>query len=352
MPFSDIAFAAGFDSIRQFNDTVQAVFDKTPTQLRGRRSRANTSGEWIELRLPHREPFHHRHLFTWLRLHAVTGIEEVDTNDDGRPVYRRSLRLDGGPGVVELTPDHGFVSARFRVADLTDLPRAIQRCRRLLDLDADPLVIEEALGADEQLRPLVATRPGIRSPGDVDAIDAAVRAVLHQQVSVASARAVCSRLVAAHGDPLEQPVGGITHVFPDATTWASLDPGSLRMPASRAATVVRIATAIADGTVDLRPSADRVEAERALLALKGIGPWTASVISLKALSDPDAFAAGDLALRRIAAELSMPDDAVGLEQHAERWRPWRAYAMHHLWAEYLARDNPTIDGDAIMEESS
>ncbi len=343
VPFSDIAFAAGFDSIRQFNETIRDVFASSPTQLRGRRSPAGGTTEWIELRLPRREPFHAAHLFTWLQLHAVTGIEEVNLGERGRPLYRRSLRLPGGPAVVELSPAEGYVSARFRLADLTDLQQAIQRCRRLLDLDADPIVIEEVLGDDPHLGPLVHTRPGLRSPGEVDGIDAGVRAVLHQQVSLASARAVCARLVREHGTPLASPVGSVSHVFPSAEEWASLDPAMLGMPASRARALVGLAGAIAVQTVDLRPSADRAQAISAMKAVKGIGPWTASVVSLKALADPDAFGSSDLILRRVAGDIGLPSETGTLELHAERWRPWRAYAMHHLWAEYLARSVPSID---------
>jgi len=343
VPFSDIAFAAGFDSIRQFNDTIREVFAANPTELRGGRPNAGEAGEWIDLRLPRRDPFHAAHLFTWFRLHAVAGIEQVENDDPSRPVYRRSMRLPGGPAVVELRPALGHVAARFRLSDLTDLQQAIQRCRRLLDLDADPHVIEEVLELDPQMKPLVVRRQGLRCPGEVDGIDAAVRAVLHQQVSLASARAMCSRLVAEHGTPLETPVGEVSRVFPSAEAWASIDPDQLGLPASRARALTSLARAIVDGSVDLRPSADRSQAIEQMVKVKGIGPWTASVTSLKALADPDAFGANDLILRRIAADRGLPSAASDLERHAERWRPWRAYAMHHLWAEYLARTEPIID---------
>ncbi len=330
MPFSDVAFAAGFESIRQFNDTVRAVFAVSPTQMRGGRSGLE-GPEWISVRLPFRKPLLVSHLFGWLGLHAVDGIEEVDGE-----IYRRSMRLPGGPAIVELTPADDFIHARFRLSALTDLQQAIQRSRRLLDLDADPAVIEARLRESGDLDDLLDRRPGLRSPGEVDGVDAAIRAVIHQQVSVASARGVASRLVRTHGDPLDVPVGAVDRVFPTPEAWAVLNPDALGLPKSRAQTIVTVADAIASGQVDLSPSADRSAARESMMGLKGIGPWTAQIVSMKALSDPDAFTAGDLALRRVAGRLGLPDDVDGLNLHAERWRPWRSYAMHHLWADYLS----------------
>ncbi len=350
VPFSDVAFASGFESIRQFNDTIRAVFASSPTELRGRRGSTALNGEdrtadmGIDLRMPYRAPFHAAHLFTWFRLHAVNGIEEVDQADPNRPVLRRSLRLEGGPATVELQPADGYVAARFRVSELSDLQTAIQRSRRLLDLDADPAVIEPVLTADPAFASLVQRRPGLRSPGEVDGIDAAIRAVLHQQVSLASARAMCARLVAAHGTPLSQPLGSVERVFPSAEEWAAIDPDTLGMPKARARALVSLAAAVANGDVDLGPSANRADAEAQMIAVKGIGPWTARVVALKALADPDAFAPKDLILRRIAAEMGIAETDDELEQYVERFRPWRAYATHHLWAEYLARSEPSLDG--------
>ena len=346
--FADVAFAAGFESVRQFNDTVREVFASTPTQLRAKRSGRRPAGEWIEVSLPFRPPLHVGYLFTWLSLHAVDGIESVDRDDRGELVYRRSMALAGGPCVVEVRPGADAMLARFRLSAISDLQVGIQRIRRLLDLDSDPRVIDPALAADPLLAPLVAERPGIRLPGEVDAIDAAIRAIVHQQVSVASARAVCSRLVRAHGHLLEHPVGTITHLFPDAATWASLDPLTLGLPRSRAETLVRIAEAMLDGEVDVTASADRAAATQQLLEVKGIGPWTASVVAMKALGDPDVFAGGDLALRRVAADLGLPGEAGPLEEAAIRWRPWRSYVMHHLWAEYLASDQPSVDDPSLL----
>lgn len=340
MPFSDVAFASGFDSIRQFNDTIRDVFAATPTQLRGRRSKRAIDGDWIQVQLPFRPPLDVQTLWAWLRTHSVPGIEEVDGT-----TYRRSLRLPGGPAVVEIeAPDSGDtqMSARFLLSSLADLQQAIQRCRRLLDLDADPLVIGTDLAHDAGLRRLVEKRPGIRAPGDVDGIDSAVRAVLHQHVSLASGRAMCARLIEVNGDPLDESIGSVGEVrtvFPTAQTWAALDPTQLGLPASRANALVALAQAVAGDDLVLNPTADREQAKDQLCAIRGIGPWTATIVALRALHSPDEFSSGDLALRRAAESIGLPGDASELQRHADRWRPWRSYAMHHLWAEYANPSN-------------
>ena len=244
--FADVAFASGFDSVRQFNQTVREVFDATPSQLRRKDRRPHAGSEWIAVQLPFRPPLHVGHLFTWLDIHAIDGVEEVDWSGE-TPMYRRSLRLPGGAGVVEVRPAESSMLARFRLDSIADLQVAIQRMRRQLDLDSDPAVVDRALATDPALAPLVEHRRGLRLPGEVEGIDAAIRAVIHQQVSVASARSVCSRLIAAHGQPLAKPVGAVSRLFPGAAIWASLEPESLGLPSARAATVVRIATAIDAG---------------------------------------------------------------------------------------------------------
>ncbi len=350
MPFSDIAFAAGFDSIRQFNDTVREVFAASPTELRRSRRKTGSAkqelmaGDWLCVRLPFRPPLDVRTLWAWLDAHSVPGIEEVDGS-----VYRRSLRLESGPGVVELVapqPDDSAIEARFLLTSLSDLQQAIQRCRRLLDLDADPLVIRADLGRHQALVPLLNSRPGVRAPGDVDGIDSAIRAVLHQQVSLASGRGVCARLIQGHGEPLSASVGevgSLTRVFPTAATWAGLDSAKLGLPKSRAKALVAVAQAVACGDLDLSPAADREEAKAKLCAIKGIGPWTATIVALRALHGPDEFSSGDLALRRAADTVGLPSGAEELQMAAEQWRPWRSYVMHHLWAEYAA---PTVRSES------
>jgi AraC family transcriptional regulator of adaptative response / DNA-3-methyladenine glycosylase II len=218
------------------------------------------------------------------------------------------------------------VECELELEDLRDVTAAVQRCRRLLDLDADPVAVSGYLGADEILGPLARTCPGRRSPGHVDGGELALRAVLGQQVSVAAARRLAARLVADYGKPLSRPHGTLTHCFPDVETIAAANPESLPMPRPRAVALVSLATALASGEISLHPGADRDQATARLLALPGIGPWTVSYIRMRALSDPDAFLPTDSGVRNALARLGAGTQA------AERWRPWRAYAVHHLWA--------------------
>jgi AraC family transcriptional regulator, regulatory protein of adaptative response / DNA-3-methyladenine glycosylase II len=326
---TQIAFAAGFNSVRQFNATIQEVFALTPSELRTRarrHGRRQDSGA-IVLRLPYRAPLDGAGLIEFLGARAVPGVEEAI--DGG---FRRSLRLPHGNGTVELTPGDDHVGARFVLDDLRDLAAAMQRSRALLDLDSDPTAIVEALGADPLVGPLIAATPGRRVPGHVDGDELAARAVLGQQVSVAGAATVAGRLVAAYGEPLARPLGAVTHVFPSAAALADADPADLPLPAARARALVGVATALRDGHVVLDAGADREQTRARLLALAGIGPWTADYIAMRALRDPDAFLPTDLGVRHALEHLgedAAPATAAAL---AERWRPYRAYAMVHLWA--------------------
>jgi AraC family transcriptional regulator, regulatory protein of adaptative response / DNA-3-methyladenine glycosylase II len=227
-----------------------------------------------------------------------------------------------------LTPAADHVRCALRLDDLRDLTAAVQRCRRLLDLDADPAAVTEVLGPDPRLGPLVQARPGLRVPGAVDGHETAVRAVLGQQVSVAAARRLAGRLVATSGKPLTAADGGLTHLFPEPAALAEAD---LPLPRRRAAALRGLARVLADGALVLDPGSDRDRVTAALRDLPGIGPWTAGYVRLRALGDPDVFPAADLGLRRAAAALGLPDRAAALARSAERWRPWRSYAAQHLW---------------------
>ncbi|WP_309229468.1 AlkA N-terminal domain-containing protein [Blastococcus sp. TML/M2B] len=326
LPMADVAFAAGFASIRQFNDTVREVFASTPTELRRRPATApgGTPG-WLTLRLAARAPYDAAEVLLFLGAHAVPGLEEWDG-----VTFSRVLDLPHGPGVVRLSPapDGGAaVVARLQVAQLRDLGTAVSRCRRMLDLDADPVAVDAVLGADPALAGLVAGAPGRRVPGSPDGPELAVRAVLGQQVSVAGARTLTARLLAAAGAPLPAPVGTLTHAFPRPEALAAADLGAVGLTGARRATVHALAAALVGGDVALDPGADRDAAARALLAVRGIGPWTAALVALRGLADPDVWLPGDLALRRSLATLGSTDiEAAG------RWRPWRSYAVMHLWA--------------------
>ena len=271
---------------------------------------------------------------------SVRTLPAVETCADG--AYRRSLRLPHGHGVVSLAaPDThdeagpAYVEGELVLSDLRDLTTAVSRCRQLLDLDADPIAVWESLRADPALGPLVEAGPGRRVPGAVDGFELAVRAVIGQQVSVAGACTVAGKLVLAAGEVLPDPEGAVTHLFPTPAALAQLaveTPSAFAMPASRRRALGALAHAVDEGAVVLDAGADPDELRRSLVALPGIGPWTAEYVAMRALRDPDAFMPTDLGIRRGAAARGLPEDPGGLVAHAEAWRPWRSYAMAHLWA--------------------
>jgi AraC family transcriptional regulator of adaptative response / DNA-3-methyladenine glycosylase II len=324
-----VAFAAGFQSVRQFNATVREIFALTPSELRARARRAGRPEESgaLSLRLPYRSPLDAEGLIAFLALRAVPGVEEVV---DG--AYRRSLRLPHGSGVLELRPADGYVHARYWLEDLRDLAAAMQRSRALLDLDSDPLSVVEALGDDALLGRLVRAAPGRRVAGHVDGHELAVRAVLGQQVSLRGASTLADRLVTAYGQPLARPIGAVTHLFPSAEALATADPGRLAMPSARRRALLGLAGALADGDLTLDSGSDRAEARRGLLALPGIGSWTTEYIAMRALRDPDAFLPSDLGVRHALEGLGQDGKPAAAERLAEHWRPYRAYAVQHLWA--------------------
>ena len=329
LPMGDVAFAAGFASIRTFNDTVREVFGLSPTELRRRSARGQPAAGTgvLSLRLPFRAPLCPDNLFGHLAATAVPGVEEWR---DG--AYRRTLRLPHGPGVVSLRPLPDHVGCQLVLADLRDLSTAINRCRRLLDLDADPLAVDDLLRGDPLVAPLVDKSPGRRVPRTVDPAEFAVRAVIGQQVSTGAARTHTGRLVAAYGEPVTDPGGGLTHLFPDPAALAALDPETLAFPRARRATIARLIAALVAGEVDLGAGTDWERARAQLAALPGLGPWTVEVIAMRALGDPDAFTPTDLGVRLAARGLGLPATPAALTRRAAAWRPWRAYAVQYLWA--------------------
>ena len=330
LPFGDVAFAAGFSSIRQFNDTVRTVCDLTPTALRQRAQarfgRDGGSAGTLSLRLPVRTPFAYEGLFGHLAASAVAGVEEVR---DG--AYRRTLRLPSGNGIVSLTPQPDHVRCLLVLDDFRDLSTAIARCRRLLDLDADPEAVVDALGADTALSAVVAKAPGQRIPRTVDEAELALRVVLGQQVSLKAARTHTRRIVAAYGRPVTDVNGGLTRVFPAVEQLAEIDPAHLAFPKSRQRCLTALIRALAHGDVELDPGCDWNRARQQLQALPGVGPWTAEVIAMRGLGDPDAFPVSDLGVRLAAKQLGLPADPDPLTERSLRWRPWRSYATQHLW---------------------
>lgn len=334
LPLTQVAHASGFGSIRSFNATVREVFAMAPRELRLKTrppaGHASAKDPWhhLQLRLPFRRPLRVDNLFGHLVATAVPGVEEWR---DG--AYRRTLQLPHGPAVVALRPDDGYVAARVWLRDLADLPVAISRSRWLLDLDADPAAIDEHLSGDPALAALVARAPGRRVPRTVDGKELALRLVLGQQISTRAARTHAARLVQAYGEPLDDPAGGsLTATFPEAAVIATASDETLAMPQSRRATLRGLAAALADGAIDVSTSADWDDARRNLLALPGIGPWTVEGVAMRALGDPDAFLATDLGVRQALSRLGIPRSGRAVVAATEPWRPWRAYAVQHLWA--------------------
>jgi AraC family transcriptional regulator, regulatory protein of adaptative response / DNA-3-methyladenine glycosylase II len=339
LPLADVAFASGFSSVRQFNDTMREIYGLPPRELRRPHPRAPKPGPLgkgrVRLKLAVRQPYDAEQVLTFLAVRAVPGIEAADAES-----YTRILTLPGGPGVVRLVPLGDRVDADLWLTDMRDLGTAVQRCRALTDLDADPQAVAEVLGADDQLAALVAARPGTRVPGHVDGFEIGVRAVLGQQVTVAHGRALAQAVVEKYGTQVIDLAGwtGPGWTFPTPDALAGADPASFGVPTARGRAVVALAEAMATGAVRLDPGADRDETAQALHALPGIGPWTAGYIAMRALSDPDAFLGGDVIVRHAMRSLGLPATAAGAEAHAARWRPWRSYAVVHLWRHHQAAD--------------
>jgi AraC family transcriptional regulator of adaptative response / DNA-3-methyladenine glycosylase II len=282
----------------------------------------------VSVDLELRAPFDGEALLAHLGARAIPGIEAVF---DGR--YRRSLRAPGGPAVVELAPAADRVRLTAWLADADDLPGVVERCRAMFDLDADPAEVADVLAGDALLAPLIAARPGLRVPGHPDGAELALRAVVGQQISLAGAATLAGRMVAAHGEPLAgRPPGGVTHLWPEPGRLAALDPAELPMPRARAIALLALARALADGSLDLRRGVDPGRARAALLALPGVGPWTAEYVAMRALGDRDAFLVTDLGVRRALERLGQNTRPRAVARLAERWRPLRAYANQHLWA--------------------
>ncbi|MEU2201937.1 Ada metal-binding domain-containing protein [Isoptericola sp. NPDC019482] len=376
LPLADVAFAAGFGSIRQFNDTMTEVFAVAPSELRARARRrppafqqairradgpgaatdrlveggsvGDVARVRLDLELPVREPFDARGVVAFLAARAVDGVEVADlAGDDVR--YARTLLLPHGPGAAEVLAGPGVgpgrVAVRLELASAADVSVAVARLRRLLDLDADPVAVDTALADDPSLAPLVARTPGLRLPGTVDPHEIVVRAIVGQQISVAAARTHLGRLAAGAGTPFSSAVPGLTRLFPTAAQVAASAADHLRLPARSVATVVDTARALDDGTLAVGVGDDGDSLRAALVARRGIGPWTAAYVAMRVLRDPDSWLDGDVALLAGAAaagvDLGLPDDGEttptraarsrALSARAERWAPWRSYAALHLW---------------------
>lgn len=347
LPITQVAFASGFDSVRTFNHAMLRTFRRSPSELRKTDAAdaeapatAPPRGTPLTLRLPFRPPLDWESLLGWLTARAIPGVESVANG-----AYRRTVEVAGGAGVltlrrggerhVELTLEPrllryderrpGAPVCRPPDPDLTpSLLPVVARVQRLLDLEADPREVDGHLSRDPRLAPLVARRPGLRIPGAWSPFELLVRAVLGQQVSVRAATTFASRLVAAFGRPLADEE---SRLFPGPAELASADLASIGLTRARAATLTALATRVADGSLSLEPAESLAALTERLEAVPGIGPWTAQYVALRAFGEPDAFPAGDLALRKAA---NLPTTAA-LEEASQPWRPFRAYAALHLW---------------------
>ncbi|MDO5736019.1 MAG: Ada metal-binding domain-containing protein [Propionibacteriaceae bacterium] len=361
LPITDVAFAAGFGSVRQFNATVRDVFDASPGEIRalrhagpgGHSTLSADAAVVLDLPLPVRQPFDAPEIFSFLATRAVVGIEVAEITAS-RLRYARTLGLPGGPGAVDIvaTPAAGSgweVSLRLEVTTLTDVVPAVTRVRRLLDLDADPVAVDEALSADPHMATLVKSAPGIRVPGAVDPHELLVRAIVGQQISVARATGHLDRLVNAAGERWVSSIPGLDRLFPTPARiihhvpapvdGAPFDPDRpLRLPRRSVRAVIACSKALVAGELDLHVGADPLALREQLVAMPGIGPWTAAYVAMRVLGDPDAWLPGDVALvagarslEMLPAGLSKPEAHRALAERSRDWAPWRSHAVMHLW---------------------
>ncbi|MCZ3387500.1 MAG: helix-turn-helix domain-containing protein [Actinomycetia bacterium] len=323
LPVTDVAFTSGFGSLRQFNDVMRAEYGASPSELRrhpAKPDRPANAGS-LTLRLPVTVPWDGGRLLAFLGTRAVTGVEAYDGDR-----YVRTLATPSGSAVLELEPGEGAVHVQLTAADLGAIGPAMVAVRRLCDLAADIEAVETGLSGSGEMRAMVRRRPGLRVPGAVDGWEILVRAIVGQQVSVAAARTFLGRIVERCGPEIDRPPGedrSVHRLFPSAEAMAEGDLDGLGLTGRRVATLRAAAESAAAGALLLEPGDDLSEARRRLVALPGIGPWTAEYVALRALADPDAWPGTDLVLARAASGIDV-----------ERLRPWRAYAGVHLWTRY------------------
>jgi AraC family transcriptional regulator of adaptative response / DNA-3-methyladenine glycosylase II len=330
LSITQLAFSAGFRSIREFNHLVRATFGRSPTELRRGRHRRGplADGGGLVVRLPYRPPLDWAAMLRFVEARAIPGVEMVE---DGR--YRRTIEIDGAAGSIDVrkATDDGHLLMRVELPGPAGLIGIVERVRRIFDLDADPVQITEQLRLSPPLRAAIDARPGLRVPGAWDGFELAVRAVLGQQVTVRAATTLAGRLVRAFGREVEGCGAGLSHVFPRPGTLAEADLSSIGLPRARAATVRALAAGVATGALALDASQGLEETVARLCTVPGIGPWTAHYIAMRAFGEPDAFPSGDLGLRRALARGSDLPSISRLNRLAETWRPWRAYAAMYLW---------------------
>ncbi|MEV8266801.1 AlkA N-terminal domain-containing protein [Microbacterium sp. NPDC076911] len=354
LPTADVAFSAGFASVRQFNDTVREVFGMTPSELRARRSRRQSPAQEvapgaIDLALAYRGPLDSTGIFAWMSARAVPGVETATDSS-----FSRSLRLESGPAWFEIRVDSEHrVRLRARVTQLKDLPVIVTRARRLCDLDADPIAIDAALAQHPELTAAVSRVPGIRVPGAADPHEMLIRAMIGQQITVAAARTALTALTDALGEHIDDGFEN-TRLFPTMAAIAEHGHEVLRGPAPRIRAVTGAAAALADGTLTLTTGDDGADQRAALLAMPGIGPWTADYVRMRVLGDPDVTLPGDVAVRAGAAACGVPAEPRPFEVWAARAAPWRSYLTAHLWRNAPlrpTRKKPNLQSQLIKESA-
>lgn len=326
---TDIAFAAGFQSVRQFNHAFRQTFHVAPRSLRrAARAQAAPRGvEGIDMRLAFRPPFDHAWLMTLLAGRAAPGVERVESD-----VYRRTVAFGDVTGWIEVAPDRQrYLRVRASASLGAHLLRVASNVRRVFDLDADPATIARVLSADPRLRKAVLARPGLRVPGAWEPWEIAMRAIVGQQVTVAGATTIVGRIIERAGTPIATPFEGLTRMFPAPAAVAAADLSGIGMPGARVAALQRFAAGLAGGSIRLETAGTHEDTVRSLCAIQGIGPWTAEYIALRALGEPDAFPAGDLGLRKALGN-GAPATEKDVAAASEAWRPWRGYAAMYLWS--------------------
>lgn len=336
MPISDVAFSAGFASIRQCNDTIREVFGMTPGELRLRRPSAGSGIQiagsgMIDLVLPYRGPLDAAGVFDWMAARAVEGVEQVTATS-----FSRHLRMPGGAAWFEVSQDAAArLHLRASVTTLGDLAPLVSIVRRIFDLDADPLAIDADLSVHPEIAPLVAKTPGIRVPGSADPHEMLIRAMIGQQITVVAARTALTTLTRELGERVPAAVppghGADGLLFPTMSAIAEHGAQVLRGPAARIRAITGAAAALADGSLTLTVGDDPMAQREALLAMPGIGPWTAGYVGMRVLGDPDILLPGDVALRAGAAASGLPGEPRPLTEWAMRTAPWRSYLSAHLW---------------------
>jgi len=350
LPMAEVALAAGFNSVRRFNETFLQLFGRSPATLRRIRDKTKHEAGALSVRLAYRPPYDWDAMLSFLSARAIPGVEAVSGN-----VYRRTIAVGDACGVIDVAPaDKNRVNVSVRFPDMAALPQIIARVRRVFDLAADPDMIGAHLSLDPVLAPLVAARPGLRVPGAWDGFELAVRAIFGQQITVPAATKLLGRLVLAHGTLLPATAKdseGLSHLFPSPAPLARANLAVLGMPNARAIAVTSLAQAIfADPTIFSRGASLEVAITK-LRLLAGIGEWTAQYIAMRELREPDAFPAADIGLMRAMATVDgrRPSPSQLLSR-AERWRPWRAYAALHLWAAGI--QHPASSGKTREREAA